>query len=306
MKALPFRRVHVVSVTILLFIALSVITLLRDSPFDFDWNEPLRNSNLEYTVPTYFPKIPPLIHQTWKTKKLTDPQTISNTDSWRNLNPSYEYTLYDDNDADEFMRKNMAVDVYEAYALMPKPVLKADMFRYAVLLIRGGVYSDLDTRCLRSVDSWTQDYPGVGLIVGIEADPGDRPDWALWYARHLQLVQWTIAGAPGHPVLKRVVERIAEDSEMRRKEGKEKNEAYDVMNWTGPGIWTDVVWEYLKVQHGVDFEEFRGLQVPRQVGDVLVLPITGFSPGVGHMGSKGVTDPEAKVAHYFQGSWKNH
>lgn len=34
-----------------------------------------------------------------------------------------------------------------------------------------------------------------------------------------------------------------------------------------------------------------------------LLSITGFSPGVGHMGSKPVSSAEALVQHMFDGSW---
>ena len=50
------------------------------------------------------------------------------------------------------------------------------------------------------------------------------------------------------------------------------------------------------------------------MGDILVLPITGFSPGIGHMGSQEPDDPHAMVLHHFgthvanlliiEGSWK--
>ena len=53
----------------------------------------------------------------------------------------------------------------------------------------------------------------------------------------------------------------------------------------------------------------------KQIGDILVLPITGFSPGIGHMGSQEADDPHAMVLHHFgmlfhvftnelEGSWK--
>jgi len=60
-----------------------------------------------------------------------------------------------------------------------------------------------------------------------------------------------------------------------------------------------------------------GIANVQQIGDILVLPITGFSPGIGHMGSKEPDDPHAMVLHHFglfphsqiadfesEGSWK--
>lgn len=47
--------------------------------------------------------------------------------------------------------------------------------------------------------------------------------------------------------------------------------------------------------------DISGLEDRKVVGDVLILPITSFSPGVGHMGSKNVGDPLAFVRHRFLG-----
>ena len=78
------------------------------------------------------------------------------------------------------------------------------------------------------------------------------------------------------------------------------------MNWTGPGIWTDMLFEYFNsvAAEPVTYETFSKRETGTFVGDVLVLPITSFSPGVGHMGSKSVSDPMAFVQHHFSGSWK--
>ena len=40
---------------------------------------------------------------------------------------------------------------------------------------------------------------------------------------------------------------------------------------------------------------------PKKVGDVVVLPITSFSPGIGHSGAKDDDDPMAFVKHEFEG-----
>jgi alpha 1,6-mannosyltransferase len=58
-----------------------------------------------------------------------------------------------------------------------------------------------------------------------------------------------------------------------------------VLDWTGPGVWTDATLDYLAVKYGVKWVDLRGLTVPTRIGDVLVLPVTGFSPGVGQFGA---------------------
>jgi len=108
----------------------------------------------------------------------------------------------------------LSPEVVEAYKAMPIPVLKADFFRYLVLLARGGIYSDIDTRALKTTGAWLPeeyDRSQVGIIIGIEADP-DRPDWADWYSRRIQFCQWTIQSKPGHPILRDIVASITEDA----------------------------------------------------------------------------------------------
>lgn len=58
-----------------------------------------------------------------------------------------------------------------------------------------------------------------------------------------------------------------------------------VVEWTGPGMWTDAVITYLRNRWGCEWTELKGMTKPMRVGDVVVLPITGFSPGVGNFGA---------------------
>jgi hypothetical protein len=84
----------------------------------------------------------------------------------------------------------------------------------------------------------------------------------------------------------------------------------NVIEFTGPAIWTDMIFDYfndaryfiMKGSKGtIDWKNFTGMDRPRKVGDVIVLPITGFSPGVGQMGAKEYDDPMAMVKHDFEG-----
>lgn len=59
----------------------------------------------------------------------------------------------------------------------------------------------------------------------------------------------------------------------------------------------------LYVRQGHNISELAGLRRGVLLGDLLVLPITAFSPGVGHMGAGDASDPEARVQHGFRGSW---
>ncbi|GAA5910921.1 hypothetical protein JCM6882_001932 [Rhodosporidiobolus microsporus] len=216
-------------------------------------------------------------------------------------------------------------------------VLRSDFWRYLVLAVEGGVYADTDVECLHPVEKWGEDvswegkrpadYIAPSLIVGIEADVGSRHDWHDWWPRPLQISQWTIASARGHPVLLDVVRRIVEMALL-----PEEEQPKSVMERTGPGPFTDSLLSYLLSHYRKPWGTLRGLttdgwrfrasrdapellerrkakgvelgEVEERWGDVKVLSITGFSPGVGHMGAKGRSDPAAMAAHNFAGSWR--
>lgn len=263
-------------------------------------------------------KFPAFIWQTWK-NDLNDaklnPEIRSYIQSWDTVNANFVHEVLNDRNAEKLVKhlyKNIP-KVVQAYQAMPTPILKADFFRYLILFARGGVYTDADTEALKPVPNWFPNWlnaDDAGLVVGVEADP-DRPDWAQWYARRLQFCQWTIQAKPGHPVLRSIVANITETTLDRKARGEldlapGSEEGADIMNWTGPGIWTDMLFEYFNsvAAEPVTYETFSKRETGTFVGDVLVLPITSFSPGVGHMGSKSVSDPMAFVQHHFSGSWK--
>jgi alpha 1,6-mannosyltransferase len=70
-------------------------------------------------------------------------------------------------------------------------------------------------------------------------------------------------------------------------------------------VWTDQVNAYLR-SIGVDWKkELLGMKEAKKAGDTLLLTITAFSPGVGHMGSLPASSKLALVSHKFLGSWKD-
>ncbi|KAJ5494975.1 Initiation-specific alpha-1-6-mannosyltransferase [Penicillium diatomitis] len=282
-------------------------------------NAPLHN-RLRYQFPYDLrSRFPAYIWQTWK----YDPSSMWFTDSlreseasWTTLHPGFTHEVITDDVQRHLIMYLYASlpDVFEAYDSLPLAVMKADFFRYLILLARGGVYSDIDTVALKPAPYWLPDEldrSRVGMIFGIEADP-DRPDWHDWYSRRIQFCQWTIVAKPGHPILRDMVAYITEEALRMKKAGILKVGKMDktVMEFTGPGAWTDAIFRYLNNpdyfqiapgEKNITYEDFSGQTGHRKVGDVVVLPITSFSPGVGQMGAGGTDDPMAFVQHRFDG-----
>ncbi|KAI5467840.1 nucleotide-diphospho-sugar transferase [Mariannaea sp. PMI_226] len=264
-------------------------------------------------------KFPAYLWQTWK--QSADDANFKFKDqlnSWRYWHPGFIHEVITDNDAVNLLHLLYATtpEVLEAYDALPMPVIKADFFRYLILFARGGIYSDIDTWAIQSAAKWIPEHiphETIGLVIGIEADP-DRPDWADWYSRRIQFCQWTIQSKPGHPVLRDIIARITKTALEYKRTGKFVNfKDKDVVELSGPAIWTDIIMEYfnderffdMKSSKGkIDYHNFTGMEEGRRVGDVVVLPITSFSPGVGQMGAKEPDDPMAFVKHDFEGTWK--
>lgn len=285
--------------------------------------EDLRAKPLRQQLAYQFPydadsKFPAYIWQTWKVTPASgdfDESFRPYEASWTEKHPTFVHEVITDAVAVHLIRHLYAnvPEVFEAYNALPVPVLKADFFRYLILLARGGIYSDIDTAALKPATDWVpSEVPrtSYGLVVGIEADP-DRPDWHEWYSRRIQFCQWTIQSKPGHPVLRDIVAAITEETLKRVKEGTLTTSLMkSIVEFTGPAIWTDTVFKFFNdpeyfdmttSKGNITWEHFTGITQAKKVGDVVVLPITSFSPGVGQMGAGDDDDPMAFVKHNFEG-----
>ncbi|KAG8625394.1 hypothetical protein KVT40_007145 [Elsinoe batatas] len=266
-------------------------------------------------------KFPGYIWQTWKytpADRGFSKAYRAYEATWTEKHPGFVHEVITDNVAVHLISHLYSAipEVIEAYNALPEPVLKADFFRYLILLARGGIYSDIDTSAIKSAIEWVpSEVPreSYGMVIGVEADP-DRPDWAEWYSRRIQFCQWTIQSKPGHPILRDIVANITETTlEMKREGTIGKHLLKSIVEFTGPALWTDRIFEFFNnpdyfdmstSKGNITWREFTGITKAKKVGDVVVLPITSFSPGVKQMGAGEDDDPMAFVKHQFEGSWK--
>ena len=198
---------------------------------------------------------------------------------WSELNPEWDVRFLDDVALDDwvlstFPDSDLKLE-WELLTEVPgltvkeRKVLKADLFRYLVLLARGGVYTDTDTSAVRAIETWGRNDPLVlttplqallpvlaalpvmapldalkatggshqapALIVALESDaPRTGDAWReQTFSRGMQLVQWTLLSTTGHPIMldasTRALDRLREAREATGQ-GKES-----VLDLTGPG-----------------------------------------------------------------------
>nr|VWO95196.1 ATP-binding multidrug cassette transporter [Ganoderma boninense] len=95
-------------------------------------------------------RVPRIIHQTWKSETLP-PNWANLSQGCREMMPDYEYMLWTDASAREFIAQHYSwfLDTFDGYTY---PIQRADAIRYFVLYHYGGVYMDLDMGCLRPMD----------------------------------------------------------------------------------------------------------------------------------------------------------
>lgn len=164
--------------------------------------------------------IPLHIWQTYRTHQLpNDAQECQKT--WTSQS-KYTYTLMDDAEIDAFMTQHFDARTVRAFRQFPLGVMRADMWRYCVLFVHGGIYADVDAKAIRPIAQWGL-RPDDQMVIALEND--------------LHFCQWTIASAPRHPILKKVIDLIVAEME----EGIDYTNEHFVHQHTGPGIWTRAV-----------------------------------------------------------------
>ena len=89
-------------------------------------------------------KIPKIIFQTMETS-LLPLKILQSIEKWKELNPEYNYVYFSGLDCMTFIYKNFPAYVYNAYNKLMPGAYKADLWRYCILYIYGGVYTDIRT-----------------------------------------------------------------------------------------------------------------------------------------------------------------
>ena len=161
--------------------------------------------------------IPKKIFQTWENN--TPPFKMSQAmESWKQKNPTWEYKLFTSEERVEFIKNNFSKDVLDAYYTLIPPAFKADLWRYCVLFIEGGVYVDADMICDTPLDEWIS-----GEMVVVRDDPMAKK----WLANGF------IGSTKKQKALKEIIDRIV------LKCNKKQLEFY--LDYTGPALWGKVV-----------------------------------------------------------------
>ena len=262
-----------------------------------------------------FEPFPPKIWQSWKTSVADlneDDRAV--VQAWRKLNPEHRYELLTDDAAATYVRDRFSDHpaIAETFLGLTDRILRADLLRYLILAADGGVYTDIDTLALKPIRDWIPPWyqNQARLVVGIEIDEPFVK--SVFWHYSFQLCQWTMMSQPHHPAMEKAVQRTVHNLEMLADRQNTSLSGIvasldDVLATTGPGVFTDAIFEDLAERYQLDISwaNLTGLTEPKLLGDILMLPVTSFAPDQTHSNSGPSSGETALVKHLFKGSWRN-
>ena len=247
------------------------------------------------------PRIPRIIHMTCPdAREIKNPLWAGCLKKWRDLHPEYDIRVRGDAEVETFLRKH-APNAVERWKAMPVGAVRADVYRYLVLRVEGGIYADMDCEPVKSIETLRAQYDKPGgpppVVLGLEISeeyhsktraPGSfrsiRVD-PRWSFRGLCLCQWCAMAAPGSKAMEQAfLVSLGGLSRIRNAIIRGHLEHDTITAGTGPVAMTKAI-----------------LSSPRTRAGVHIISSEFFCAG-----SHGVVPLTAKsyVKHHFSASWK--
>jgi len=212
-------------------------------------------SNCPGEFPRYLPArvkanytqvIPMVIWQTWKSIEASGPNHYAAVMSFLYDNPEYEYYMFDDDSALEFM-----CQFYPEYALLYQQVVpgavKADLWRLALMYRYGGVYFDTDCESVTPLRSIIWSNASVVTGLGVVKD----------------FHQWALIYSPHHPIMRSALQTAA----RRLRLLYNKKSGGNMVITTGPGALSAGVNDVLHANRCTHVERLEVSKVPGEVVD---------------------------------------
>lgn len=190
--------------------------------------------------------IPKKIYQSWKTKNLPEKmQKI--VEKTKQMNPEYEYELWDDTDCYNFILQNFGQNYADAFDVLIPGAFKCDFWRYAVLYVNGGIYMDLDmTPEVPFREIIRKDDQFVSIV-----------DMKVLLRHPCAIYQAFIACRPKHPIMLTSLQLTFYNIVSRRHDIDEK---YGNLGVTGPvvvGIAMNLYWNNVETHKNIEPGEYK-------------------------------------------------
>ncbi|WP_395622054.1 glycosyltransferase family 32 protein [Sphingomonas daechungensis] len=157
--------------------------------------------------------IPKKIHQIYFGDDLSE-RLKANARELRDLNPGWEYALYDAHMGEDFIRTHYGADVLQAYHhLDPRYyAARADLLRYLIVYREGGVYLDIKSRFEGPIDKFIRGDEGFVLSQWRNGTGEIHEGFGIYrdiaFVPGGEFQNFHVIGAAKHPFLNAVIEAV--------------------------------------------------------------------------------------------------
>jgi mannosyltransferase OCH1-like enzyme len=174
--------------------------------------------------------VPLNLFQTWSTKDLP-PKMKACVYRLRQQNPEFNYRLFDDEECVHFIKKHFDEKVIYAFHRLKPGAYKADLWRYCVLYIHGGMYLDIKFECcdgFKCIELMEKNH----YVMDRQKDP----DTGSHFAEKGKILVYNgcMVSRPKNPVLLKCIQKIVEHVE-------DEDYGFNPLYPTGPGLLGDVL-----------------------------------------------------------------
>lgn len=98
--------------------------------------------------------IPKIIHQIWfQGEKFIPEHLVNYQKSWKEKNQDYQYMFWDRNYINDLIKQVNVNWITETYNNFPLMIQKIDFAKYIILYYIGGIYVDMDMKCIKSLNN---------------------------------------------------------------------------------------------------------------------------------------------------------
>ncbi|KAG8629133.1 hypothetical protein KVT40_002998 [Elsinoe batatas] len=265
------------------------------------------------------PRFPRKIWQIWKIDPLGFEETdLNRARSWVGKNPEYRYEVLTDKNDLAYVEREFGpdglnrLDIVYTYRELNARIIKADILRYLVMYVEGGVYADIDVEALRPIGRFLPERyqeRDVDMVIGVEIDQPEFKNHTILGTKCQSFCQWTFMCKPRLPVMLKLVENIIAWLKTVADEQKVgiadiKLDFDQVISGTGPSAFTKAILDDMSERSGrdINWDPFHGLSESKLVGGVLVLPVEAFAAGQGHSDSGNHDTKYSLVRHHYHAS----
>ena len=157
------------------------------------------------------------------------PETMKkNWEDWKQSHPDFECILFDDEEAKHYLDTYFDEEIVHCFNILKPQSFKSDVFRYAYLYNRGGIYIDIKYK----------------RINGFTFHPIIETNHDYFVKERLGIQNCLMISHPGHPVFLYTLNQIKEHCK-RKTYGKQDQDPFVVcLSITGPVLLSHIYFTY--------------------------------------------------------------